>query len=348
MAHNIYNGRFLERSGAKPAWHGMGKSFDEDMLVSEAFPLVNMDYRVDKYQHHVLLNGSWIPTKSYEQVRSANGDDEAKLLGTVSSRWKGFQPIELAKTLDPLTAKYPLETIGSIRDGSVIFVTLQAGQTKIVGDDHDLYWLITDSFDGSSPMSISFTPVRVVCENTLVLARNRATISSVIQHNSRVDSDWSLSTEVFADMQSVMEKSIQEIEGMAKVGLTAQMAIGIVENVYRDAPKPKPVQLSDGVTHDDLSPEVRNKLILRATESSTEWEHKMELIRGQRDGAVRRYDIFNQQFPDKAMTGLALYNAIVENEDYRRGLGDSKGSAFHEGARADNKRKAHTAILSLA
>jgi len=48
------------------------------------------------------------------------------------------------------------------------------GTIQVVGDDiTDKYLLLANSHDGSSAVQIKFTPIRVVCNNTLTIALNQ-------------------------------------------------------------------------------------------------------------------------------------------------------------------------------
>ena len=69
---------------------------------------------------------------------------------------------------------------------------------------------------------------------------------------------------------------------------------------------------------------------------------RVELIR---KGARERYNAFNDEFPNLARTPWAIYNAIVETEDYRKGHKDSSTTLF--GARAEAKARAFTTARQL-
>ena len=53
----------------------------------------------------------------------------------------------------------------------------------------------------------------------------------------------------------------------------------------------------------------------------------------------------NQEFSDLANTPWAVYNAIVETEDYRRGSDNSPSALY--GRRADVKARAFDSALAL-
>ena len=64
-----------------------------------------------------------------------------------------------------------------------------------------------------------------------------------------------------------------------------------------------------------------------------------------RDGAIQRFHAFNDQFTRLADTPYAIYQAIVETEDYRRGVNNSATAVF--GQRADTKARAFKSALEL-
>lgn len=60
------------------------------------------------------------------------------------------------------------QTAGSFGNGERIFVSAKLPNTiEVAGDRIDNYLVFTNSHDGTSGVSILFTPIRVVCENTL-------------------------------------------------------------------------------------------------------------------------------------------------------------------------------------
>ena len=66
--------------------------------------------------------------------------------------------------------------------------------------------------------------------------------------------------------------------------------------------------------------------------------------------AYERYDIFNQEHPRVSETPWAIWQAVVETEDYRRGKEANRGrlTASLYGTRATTKQKAFAQAYKLA
>ena len=64
-----------------------------------------------------------------------------------------------------------------------------------------------------------------------------------------------------------------------------------------------------------------------------------------RDHALELYDVFNQQHASLSRTPWAIWQAVVETEDYRRGRDASYN--ILAGDRAENKARAFRKALSL-
>lgn len=76
------------------------------------------------------------------------------------------------------------ETAGCLYDGQIVFVTAKLPEFIRVGRDDliEQYLMLTSSHDGTGSITITFTPVRVVCCNTLnaALKNNTNCIKFVI------------------------------------------------------------------------------------------------------------------------------------------------------------------------
>lgn len=58
----------------------------------------------------------------------------------------------------------------------------------LLGDKVNQYCLLTNGHDGSTPVTVRFTPIRVVCQNTLTAAINGTRESVSIRHTDTVQS----------------------------------------------------------------------------------------------------------------------------------------------------------------
>jgi len=108
------------------------------------------------------------------------GRDYTPLQNREALAW--FQPL-----LD--TGMASLETAGSLKDGQKVWVLgkVRDSQGSVNGDRVDHYILLSNAHDGSIPVRVGFTPIRVVCHNTLTMAHHSANSRLLrVKHTSHV------------------------------------------------------------------------------------------------------------------------------------------------------------------
>lgn len=345
MGANLFNERFLSRR--EPAWHRLGKVFPENekLTVSEAMSKADVLFKVDKYPQFVRMpDGTELETNSYAIVREPTSDDNNyKLLSTVGKEWTPIQATDLARMLDPISEKFPIETVGALGFGERIFLTLDGKETKIAGEDHHLYWLVSDSRDGTSGLTIAFTPVRVVCQNTLITGLRNSKVSVNIKHNKSINADVEFYLDIFRKMATTKEQVVNALNSLTKTTLVEEQISLIVNSAYPDASKPSRVRLSD--SFNKIPVDLWETIKGEQEKHLEEYANRQKRIQTIREHAYERIDVFNQEFPRFAQSSYAIYQAIVETEDYRRGH-DKSGTALF-GSRADAKARAFNKALSF-
>ena len=347
MTADLFGDRF---AGRQPAWHRLGKVFSEGEKVtaSEGMRKADILFGIDKHPQIVKMeDGKELETGSYAVVREPTSDDpEHRVLATVGKEWTAIQAKDLGKMLDPISEKFPVETVGAIGDGEKIFLSMDAGGSKIAGEDHELYWLVTDHRDGTGAMSIAFTPVRVVCQNTLITGLRSAKVSVNLKHNKSIQTDASFYLDILNQMARTQENVVNAMNSMTKTRLKERQVQSVMTSAYPTASRPARLKLSANITADDVPSNVWKRILNDKKEQKEVWEKRQSRVDRVKDSAMERLDVFNQEFPKLADTPWAVYNAIVETEDYRRGH-DKSGTALF-GGRAEAKARAFNKALDLA
>jgi hypothetical protein len=299
-----------------------------------------------------MPDGTELKTDSYAVVREPTTDDpEHRVLATVGKEWTAIQAKDLGKMLDPISEKFPVETAGAIGKGEKIFITLDAGEAQIAGEDHNLFWLVSDHRDGTGALSIAFTPVRVVCQNTLISGLRSSKVSVTLKHNKSIQDNTSFYLDIFSQMARTQESVVTAMNSLTKVVLEKKEVDQIVTAAYPNASKPNRLRLSDGVTNDDVPANVWLRILNDRKHHQEEYERRQARVTRIKENAYERIDVFNQDYSHFANTPWAIYNAIVETEDYRRGWDGEKGkkpsgtAVF--GQRAEAKAKAFNKALTF-
>jgi len=178
MAHNleIRDGAASMFYVGHPPWHKLGTELAGPATAAAAIRAARLDWTVSKVPLYATKPGSsMLVSDQFAVVRDDQwGKAECQVLGIVS---KGYEPLQNAAAFsffDPIVGKSAAiyHTAGALGNGERVWMLAKLpSQIVVVGDDvADKFLLLSNSFDGESAVQVKFTPVRVVCQNTLVLA----------------------------------------------------------------------------------------------------------------------------------------------------------------------------------
>jgi len=103
------------------------------------------------------------------------------------------------------------------------------------------------------------------------------------------------------------------------------------------------LSLANGITEDDVPKNTWVTILNDTKHLRDEYDKRVERVEKIRAGALERFDVFNDEYPRLANTPWAMWQAVVETEDYRRGHADSATALF--GQRANTKARAFKTAL---
>jgi phage/plasmid-like protein (TIGR03299 family) len=200
MAHNInFNektGRHSFMSVKEKAWHGLGEVVDRYPTSSEAIQFAGLDYIVEKRplftydtENHtgdpetdIIIPEIGVPNY-FATVRA----DTEQVLGVVGTDYEVVQNRDAFSFFDAIVGGgdgISYETCGALGKGERIFITAKLPDCIRVGNDDliEKYIFLTTSHDGFGTIIAAFTPIRVVCNNTLNAALNNMSNAIKIRH----------------------------------------------------------------------------------------------------------------------------------------------------------------------
>jgi phage/plasmid-like protein (TIGR03299 family) len=178
-------------------WHGLGQKLEAGASIETWQTAAGMDWRIlrSKVRYNTVRgeenNGAGFNTFDDKHVLFRSDDREP--LAVVSEAYKVVQPAAILEFFRDLTgaAGYTLDTAGTLFGGKRFWALASIGKDAVIKDAKDRvggYLLLSTSCDGSMATEARFTTVRVVCNNTLGLARyGRAVVK--VQHRSKFDAD---------------------------------------------------------------------------------------------------------------------------------------------------------------
>jgi phage/plasmid-like protein (TIGR03299 family) len=195
----------------KVPWHGLGTPLEEADLYDwqRACVKSGLDWEVELT---ALVTADTLAKVAHRGVRRKS---DGRILGVVGPRYHVLQNKDAFQWFQPfLEAKEAaLNTAGSLCEGSRVWVLAKLQRDPLViaqGDDVEKFILLSHAHDGSLAVRVGFTPIRVVCANTLSLA-HRADASKLIRvkHSASV-------IENLANIREVMNLANAEFEASAE------------------------------------------------------------------------------------------------------------------------------------
>ncbi|MBP8114352.1 MAG: DUF945 domain-containing protein [Chitinophagaceae bacterium] len=191
MAHNInFNEQTQQHSFfsvKEKAWHGLGQIVQDYPNSAAALQFAGLDFEVCKRPNiHKLDDGTEIISKnSFYTYRP----DCCAILGDrLGKDYEVVQNIDAFSFFDAIVGGDGIqyETAGALGKGEKIFITAKLpGYIKVGNDDMiEKYLFLTTSHDGYGSIMAAFTPVRIVCNNTLNAALRNHTNAIKIRHTA--------------------------------------------------------------------------------------------------------------------------------------------------------------------
>lgn len=173
MAHELEimeNGEASMAFVGETPWHGLGKRVPSDVSPEQMLKAANLDWEVEKMPLFYQTDTGPVMTDSRALVRST----DKKLLTIVSQAWKPVQNLEAFEFFNDFVHAGDMEmhTAGSLKNGKMVWAMAQIKDSFEIfgGDKVEGYLLFSNPHEFGRSIDVRFTPIRVVCNNTLTLA----------------------------------------------------------------------------------------------------------------------------------------------------------------------------------
>jgi phage/plasmid-like protein (TIGR03299 family) len=236
MAHEFESGFFVQQ----PAWHRLGKVLNNPPNTQQAIIEAGLDWQVlAEPIYRIEKEGiQEIPTH-----KSLIRDRDRQLLGVVSNAYHPLQNSEAFQWFDILLheSDVTLEAAGSLKRGKRIWILAKIVMNPVEIQDGDAiqpYLLLHNSHDGSTAIWIQFTPIRVVCWNTLSWAtasrfkeeKNHKAFR--IRHNSNIDEKLALAQQALNLARQTFDTAIDDYKAMAFKPITKELFELYLANIF--------------------------------------------------------------------------------------------------------------------
>lgn len=177
MSHELEtrdDGTALMAYAGDVPWHGLGKKVPNDLTPDQMLKAAGLDWEVEKKPLFFDYNGEQIPAPRHALIRSTDG----KILDTVTPSWVPLQNEEAFDFFQRFVMAGDMEmhTAGSLKGGTLIWALAKVKDGFFVGrkkDEVESHLLFSNPHQFGKSIDVRFTPVRVVCWNTICLALSR-------------------------------------------------------------------------------------------------------------------------------------------------------------------------------
>lgn len=186
MSHNVET---MAYAGEVP-WHGLGERVPADLSPIQMMQKAGLDWKVLKQPTYARRDdGVLTPTGAHALVRSS---DNSVLAPMVGNGWEPVQNEEAFEFFAEYCAAGDMEmhTAGSLKNGQITWVLAKVNESfDVLQDDQvDSYLLFSNPHQYGKSLNVRFTPIRVVCNNTLTLSLDMNAKNEVrLNHRTKFD-----------------------------------------------------------------------------------------------------------------------------------------------------------------
>ncbi len=209
MAHQVET---MAYAGEVP-WHGLGVPVSDDLTPQQIQTKAGLDWEVEKRDVFVKTDNGIDVRIPGKKALTRSSDD--RVFDIVGDDWNPIQNDEAFAFFNEYIAAgdMTMETAGALNDGRRVFALAKVKDSfSILGDDRvDSYLLFSNPHEYGRAIDIRFTPIRVVCNNTLTFSLQSASKNFVkLNHRTLFDADlvkqqMGLASEKFAMYKDMAE-----------------------------------------------------------------------------------------------------------------------------------------------
>lgn len=219
--------------GEEP-WHRLGQKLDAPATAEEAIVAAGLDYEIT-LTDVATVDGMMVP-----RTKAVVRYDNQSVLGVVSDRYVPVQNKQAFGFLDAVVAEGGVRyhTAGALGRGEKVFLLAKLPGHIRVKDTDDLvnkFLLLSNAHDGSAALRVLFTPVRVVCQNTLSMALRQGENQGIsVRHNGNLTLKIEAAQRVLGLASRFYDDSQSKIDRLASIQPTQSQLDLFFRSLYPD------------------------------------------------------------------------------------------------------------------
>lgn len=317
MAHEVES---MFYAGETP-WHGLGKKVAGLQTAEEAIAAAGLDWEVDLVPIYTRTDDQYKKVPDRLAVRRLK---DQRIYGLVTPKYTPIQNREAFHFFDGVVGekKAIYETAGSLRNGERTWIMANLkGTVDVKGDEIKRYLILMNSHDGSLALQMFFSPVRVVCMNTLRMALATAQDSFYSRHTLNILDRVRDAQEILGLATHFYRNFMAEARRLATLALPAPKLPLLLNAAFK---QPESIRMEDVYSTTKIQMDKVKELI----------------------------EVDRKEFPKEVQgTAWEAYNAVAKYTDYyrqyRSEAKDARLRGVWFGSGAEIKKRAWDYCVSL-
>lgn len=183
--------------------------------VSEAMKTAGLDWSVSRIP--LVCNDDGQATTKFALRRST----DSRILGVVGQRFTPLQNVDAFQSFQPFVdaGEAQIDSCGEFDNGSIVWVLAKINRAPMViakGDEVEKFILLSHGHTGKMAVRFGFTPIRIICQNTLTLAhKSRQSELIRVRHSEQVVSNISEIRNIMDVANSTFEATAEQYRFLA-------------------------------------------------------------------------------------------------------------------------------------
>lgn len=237
MAHQI---EILESGKASMAWagqvpwHGLGVEVGDDLTPNEMLEAASLNWKVRELATYAEMKVDGKTKRCPTGMKALVRETDGKVLTQVGKNWHPVQNEEAFEFFNEFVemGDMKMHTAGSLAGGTIVWALAKVDQEfALFKDDRvESYLLFTNPHLYGRSIDVRFTPIRVVCNNTLTMALSQGNQKQQLTVNHWRKFDAEKVKEVMGIAKFKLDKYKEAAELMSKKVVKAD----VVEQYFGD------------------------------------------------------------------------------------------------------------------
>jgi phage/plasmid-like protein (TIGR03299 family) len=269
MAHELefVNGQAQMAYAGDLPWHGLGTKVSNDLTPQQMMQKAGVDWKVREVESFVEFDGKRMATGQKSLIRETDG----KILTNVGKDWHPCQNETAFEFFNEyvLAGDMEMHTAGSLKGGQYVWALAKVKESFDLfgGDQVDSYMLFSNPHVYGKSIDVRFTPIRVVCNNTLTFALDSASQRAVkVGHRAQFNPD------MVKEQLGIAHEKFAKYKEMAQFLGSKRFSVDSLLNYYNEVfPLTSGQDKQEQVTAETISRQAKNAFDVLETQPGAEF-----------------------------------------------------------------------------